>query len=159
MEKTVQGLLDFARPPQMNRVCHDLRASVAGAIDLVEGLAAKHSVAIRRDFPECEARINADPGQLHQVFVNLLLNAIEAMPSGGSLQISVEKDNPSPGTNRVVFSDSGPGIPQNVMERLFEPFVTGKRSGTGLGLAVSSRLVKDHGGQLTAANGLAAGPS
>jgi two-component system, NtrC family, sensor histidine kinase HydH len=157
MEKTVQGLLDFARPPQMHRVCHDLRASVTGALILIEGLAAKKSVVVHRDLPECEVRVNADPGQLHQVFVNLLLNAIEAMPSGGNLQISVEKDSPSPGTHRVVFTDSGPGLPANILERLFEPFVTGKPSGTGLGLAVSSRLIKEHDGQLSAVNGFTGG--
>ena len=80
MEKTVQGLLDFARPPQANRVRHDVRATVSGAIQLTAGLAAQHNVTVCSKLPDGPVEVNADPAQLHQVFVNLLMNAIEAMP-------------------------------------------------------------------------------
>jgi signal transduction histidine kinase len=152
MEKTVQGLLDFAGPPQTNRVRHDLRATVNGAIQLTAGLANQHEVVVHANFRDEPVAVNADPAQLHQVFVNLMMNAIEAMPRGGNLQVSVATNGDSQSTCRVTFADSGPGIPAEVAERLFEPFVTSKRNGTGLGLAVSGRLVQEQGGQIRAEN-------
>ena len=157
MEKTVQGLLDFAGPPQANRVRHDLRATVNGAIQLTAGLAGQHNVAVCSSLPDGPVEVNADPAQLHQVFVNLLMNAVEAMPKGGRLQVGIQRNGVRQDACRVTFTDSGPGIPANVADRLFEPFITSKTNGTGLGLAVSGRLVQEQGGQLTAANSPAGG--
>jgi signal transduction histidine kinase len=152
MEKTVQGLLDFAGPPQANRVRHDLRATLTAAIQLTAGLASKHGVTVCSKLPDGPVTVNADPAQLQQVFVNLLMNAVEAMPQGGSLCIGIEPHGSQQDVCSVTFVDSGPGIPTQVAERLFEPFVTSKTNGTGLGLAVSSRLVQEQGGQLFAEN-------
>jgi two-component system, NtrC family, sensor histidine kinase HydH len=96
--------------------------------------------------------VDGDPEQLHQVFVNLLLNGVEAMPDGGELRVAMQCVNAADLVGRVSFSDSGNGIPESIMQRMFEPFVTGKERGTGLGLAISRRIVKQHGGTLTAAN-------
>jgi two-component system, NtrC family, sensor histidine kinase HydH len=96
--------------------------------------------------------VEGDPEQLHQVFINLLLNAIESMPQGGSLSVAAQCDGGSNGQCRVLFSDSGPGIPPSVIGKIFEPFVTSKERGTGLGLAVSRRIVEEHGGKLTGVN-------
>jgi signal transduction histidine kinase len=152
MEKTVQGLLDFAGPPQANRVRHDVRATINGAIQLTAGLANQFGVAVCSKLPEGPVEVNADPAQLQQVFVNLLMNGIEAMPQGGSLRVAIELGSAHEDMCNVRFADSGPGIPAQVAERLFEPFVTSKKNGTGLGLAISSRLVQEQGGQLTAEN-------
>ena len=157
MEKIVQDLLDFARPPQVNPVRHDLRATVYGAIQLTAGSANHGNVSVHCRLPEQEVHVDADPAQLHQVFVNLLLNAIEAMPAGGTLDVSIDESSARGNDCRVVFADSGPGIPPHVIERIFEPFVSGKKNGTGLGLAVSRRLVQEQGGQLSAVNGPAGG--
>jgi two-component system, NtrC family, sensor histidine kinase HydH len=96
--------------------------------------------------------VEGDPEQLHQVFVNLLINGIDVAGDGGELHVSVEVGPPSPQTCRVIVRDSGSGIPSAVLERIFEPFVTTKERGTGLGLAISRRIVQEHGGTLTAAN-------
>ncbi len=157
MEKTVQGLLDFAGPPQANRVRHDLRATINAALQLTAGLAGQHGVAVCSRLPDGPVDVNADPAQLHQVFVNLLMNAIEAMPRGGSMQVGIQRGGERQDGCRVIFADSGPGIPAEVADRLFEPFITSKTNGTGLGLAISSRLVQEQGGQLTAGNGAAGG--
>jgi signal transduction histidine kinase len=152
MEKTIQGLLDFARPPRMQRVRHDLRDTLHRALNLVEGHSRQQGVEVRRDCPEGSVVVDADPEQLHQVFVNLLLNGVEAMPEGGELRIAIQRvDGPAP-LARVVFCDTGTGISEAVMQRIFEPFVTSKDRGTGLGLAISRRIVEQHGGRLTAAN-------
>ena len=83
MESTIQGLLDFARPPELHRVAHDLRTTVQRALNLVEGRAKQQDVAISERIPNSPVVVSGDPEQLHQIFVNLLLNGIEAMPQGG----------------------------------------------------------------------------
>ena len=152
MESTIQGLLDFARPPDLHRVAHDLRTTVRRALNLVEGRAKQQNVAIVEKVPNAPVIVDGDPEQLHQIFVNLLLNGIEAMPQGGSLAVAVETDDAVRRVCRVSVSDSGDGIPQPILDRIFEPFATSKEHGTGLGLAISHRIAKEHGGVLLAAN-------
>ncbi len=157
MESTIQGLLDFARPPVLHRVSHDLRTTVRRALNLVEGRAKQQKVAVIEAMPNAPVIVNGDPEQLHQIFVNLLLNGIEAMPQGGSLIVRVEPDNAGNGMCRISVSDSGDGIPQPILDRIFEPFATSKEHGTGLGLAISHRIAKEHGGELLAANRIEGG--
>lgn len=152
MESTIQGLLDFARPPELHRVAHDLRTTVRRAINLVEGRAKQQNVEIVEKMPNVAVIVDGDPEQLHQVFINLFLNGIEAMPQGGSLAVAVNADDPVRRGCRVSVSDSGEGIPQPILDRIFEPFATSKEHGTGLGLAISHRIAKEHGGVLLAAN-------
>jgi two-component system, NtrC family, sensor histidine kinase HydH len=152
MEDTIRGLLDFARPPRMQLVCHDLRDTLYRALNLVEGYAKQQAVIVRQECPSSPVMVDGDPEQLHQVFVNLVLNGVEAMPDGGELQITIRRVDGTNDLAQVSFRDTGIGIPESVMQRLFEPFVTGKERGTGLGLAISRRIIQQHGGQLTAAN-------
>ena len=88
----------------------------------------------------------ADRDQLRQVFWNLLLNAVQAMREGGTLAIETQR---APESVEVTVRDTGPGIPANILPRLFEPFVTSKSGGTGLGLAIVRRIIEDHGGRIT----------
>lgn len=149
METTIQGLLDFARPPKLQRAFHDLAQIVRRAVNLIEGKARQVGVSIVTHFPASPVWVNVDAEQLHQVCINLLLNGIESMPAGGQLEIYVDLDDDADRA-RVRFADAGEGIPESVLPRLFEPFVTSKAHGTGLGLAVSRRIVVNHSGQLTA---------
>ncbi len=149
MEGTIQGLLDFARPSELHRVPHDLQMPLRRALNLVEGRARQQNVTVVKESPDTPIMVNGDPEQLHQIFVNLLLNGIEAMPQGGALDVAIQTGG---GTCRVSVSDSGTGIQQRILERIFEPFVTSKEHGTGLGLAVSHRIAAEHGGILLAAN-------
>jgi two-component system NtrC family sensor kinase len=95
------------------------------------------------DIPE----ITADPDRLRQVFMNLLLNAVQAMPEGGKIVVSTEFDKDG-GLIKATFRDTGTGIPREEQEKVFEPFFTTKRpgEGTGLGLAICARLLEEHGG-------------
>jgi signal transduction histidine kinase len=89
----------------------------------------------------------ADPMQLRQVFMNLLLNAVDAMKDGGDVGIKTRFDAATQSV-RVELSDTGRGIDAAVMGKLFQPFFTTKSKGTGLGLAISKRLIEDHGGKI-----------
>lgn len=156
MESTIQGLLDFSRPPRLNRTRHDIRESLRRAMNLVAGRSQQQHVEILAKLGDNPLFVDADPEQLHQVFVNLLLNGLESMPGGGTLQleaVSVETKN----AIQVSVRDEGAGIPDEILKRLFEPFATSKDRGTGLGLAVSRRIVTDHQGTIQAANDRAGG--
>lgn len=152
MEETIQGLLDFARPPRLNRVRHDLREPVRRALNLVEGRALHEGVSVTSQMGNSALLVDGDPEQLHQVFVNLLLNGIESMKPGGTLDVTVMATPHDQGRCQVIVADRGGGIPAERMDRIFEPFVTTKERGTGLGLAVSRRIVHEHGGSIVAAN-------
>jgi signal transduction histidine kinase len=151
METTIERMLDFARPPRMNRARHDLGEIVRHSLHLIETRAQHARVELFIDIPPAPLEVYGDPEPLHQVFSNLMQNAIEAMPGGGTLRVTVEPCEEG-GSCRVVLADSGPGISPEVMKRIFEPFVTDKARGTGLGLAVSHRIVRDHEGLLLASN-------
>lgn len=151
MESTIQGLLDFARPPKLQRARHDVQEIVRRAANLIEGNARQNRVILVTHFADTPVWVNVDAEQLHQVCVNLLLNGIESMTAGGAFGIHVEADEATV-VARVRFEDSGTGIPENVLPRLFEPFVTSRDRGTGLGLAVSRRIVLNHSGRLLAEN-------
>jgi two-component system, NtrC family, sensor histidine kinase HydH len=152
LERTIQSFLDFARPPVMRRVLHDVRLTVRRAVNLIEGRANQLGITISLAFPDLPVLINGDPEQLHQVLVNLLINGVEAVQQGGKINVAVEAADGPDNTCRITVSDSGPGIREAILPKIFEPFVTSKERGTGLGLAVSLRIVAEHNGMLAAAN-------
>ncbi|MBL8815019.1 MAG: hypothetical protein JNL58_03235 [Planctomyces sp.] len=150
MESTIQGLLDFSRTPALNRVRHDLRETLNRSLNLVDGRMRQQSIELSCAVSLEPLWMNGDAEQLNQVFVNLLLNSIEAMPDGGRLRVAARKRGD--GMAEVIFTDSGDGISTEILPRLFEPFATTKERGTGLGLAVSNRIVTEHGGRIVAEN-------
>jgi two-component system sensor histidine kinase HydH len=152
MERTIQGLLDFARPPQLRRVRHDLRNTIQRAINLVDGRAKQQGVTVNISTPAAPLIIEGDPEQLHQLFVNLLLNGIDSMQGGGLLSVRLEEGVPGKDYCRLTVADSGQGIPPAILDRIFDPFVTGKEGGTGLGLAITRRIVDLHRGKIYAKN-------
>lgn len=147
METTIQGLLDFSRPAEPQRKLHDICQTVERATNLIAGRAEKQHVASKLDLGHRPLLINGDPGQLHQVFVNVLINAIEAMPNGGVLRVVADSDAKKQQIS-IQIHDTGDGIPPDLLPRLFEPFATAKERGTGLGLAISRRILEEHGGTI-----------
>jgi signal transduction histidine kinase len=149
----IKNLLNFARPPQPHFMLADLNAVVDGAVSLAQRhplfKTRDDSVTIGKDYAENLQRLLADPLQLQQVILNLLLNAAEAMPGGGTVTARTFTDN---GVLGVSIGDTGHGIGDQLMARIFQPFFTTKAKGTGLGLAISKRLVEQHGGSIKAEN-------
>ena len=145
----VSKYLDYARPqaPELRPV--DLNASVRAALDLVGKSALGASIALDARLAEGLSTVRADAGQIHQVLVNLLLNAVQAMPDGGTVEIATWAEAEGA---VVEVRDHGGGLPDVPVERLFEPFYTTKAAGTGLGLHVCRRIAESHGGRLDAAN-------
>ena len=150
IERSLQTFLDFARPPRLERSRHDLVEIVERAINLVRGRAVRQSVSIRYDRPIHSVQAEVDGSQLQQVLVNLVLNSLDVMPAGGQLEVGLQYG--SRGVPTITVRDSGPGIDAGILSRLFEPFLSSKETGLGLGLVVSKRIVEEHGGTLRGGN-------
>lgn len=150
MERSLQRFLDFARPPRPERRPLDLRLVVGRVLTLMQTRATRQSVAFAYRRPDLPIIVEADEDQIQQLILNLVMNALDAMPSGGSLECCIEQTPQDFLELRV--SDSGPGIPVELLPRLFDPFISTKETGIGLGLAVSFRIAENHGGNLSAEN-------
>jgi len=144
-EKIIGSLLEFARPRPPTRRKVDVNDVVREALSRAP---IPENVEVLSQLDERLASILADPDQLCQIFGNVIINAIQAMPEGGRLV--VKSDIGSPEWVFVSFSDTGVGIPQEMLERLFEPLFTTKAKGIGLGLAIVKTLVEGHGGTIEA---------
>ncbi|MFC1526068.1 PAS domain-containing sensor histidine kinase [Candidatus Latescibacterota bacterium] len=144
INEIVEGLLSFARPPKTKREAVRLRDVVAAAVNLVSTMAGKAKVQIRSQCKVERDVLQGDRDQLIQVFVNLLMNGIQAMPQGGELTIEVSR----PGRLRVEIGDSGEGMTPEQLEKAFDPFYTTKEKGTGLGLPICYGIVRGHGGDI-----------
>ncbi len=147
IERTVANLLNFSRQRGISTEPTSVNHNLRHVAELVAYQARKSGVEVRFDLDPAEPQVLADHNQMEQVFLNLMLNAIQAMPDGGVLTLrSRERD----GKVIAEVTDTGRGIPTEVRERIFDPFFTTREvgEGTGLGLAVSDSIVAAHGGTI-----------
>ena len=149
LAKVVTELLDFVKPvpPMKNQV--DLHAVARRAASLLSVEAANRGVTIDVAEPAPAVVVPCDADQIHQVCLNLLMNALQASTRGGSVHVSVESRGE---TAALIVRDRGNGIPADIANRLFEPFTSQRDGGIGLGLAIVRRIVRAHGGEVTARN-------
>lgn len=150
LERSIQMFLDFARPPQIEKRTFEVRQVLEQIAQLLEARAERQGVRIERRFPDEPSLLQADVGQIRQVVLNLLLNALDAVPRGGTIRLELRKE----GGNWLALSvaDSGCGLPAGLGEQIFEPFVSTKETGLGLGLSICKRIVEAHEGAIHAAN-------
>jgi signal transduction histidine kinase len=150
----VRNLLNLARTYELRRRSVNLPKLLTETLELVQPNADRDHVEIEKNYNGI-GQIEADPNLLQQVFLNVLSNAIQSMPQGGKLRIQChETTRDEIPFASVGVSDTGSGIPPEHLENIFDPFFTTKEvgHGTGLGLAVSARIVEEHGGWIEAAN-------
>lgn len=142
---TVRRMLDFYRPNASSFQKMELAEELQYVLALMSKQMMEAGVHIRVDFQGRIPPITAVASQIQQVFINLILNAADAMPEGGTLTITAR---PVPGGVELLFQDSGGGIPKDKQASIFEPFFSTKDGGTGLGLTVSYNIITAHGGVL-----------
>jgi two-component system nitrogen regulation sensor histidine kinase GlnL len=151
----LEQLLELTRPPRLKLAAVNVHRLLKEVLTLERAAASAEALTVRLSFDPSLPDVWADEAQLRQVFLNLVKNALEAMERAGTLTISTRMETDfhlrNPGRERgqflsVEIEDTGPGIAPEDCERIFAPFFTTKASGTGLGLAVSQRLVRQHGG-------------
>jgi two-component system sensor histidine kinase HydH len=145
LNRSISELLDYARPNMMNITRFNLDELVGRAVMLVRTDADSVAVSITERYGCGERQIEGDQDKLTQVVLNLCLNAIQAAESGGTLVISTSC---SRSMTRIEISDSGCGIRADLKEKVFEPYFTTKHDGTGLGLAMSAKIIADHNGSI-----------
>jgi two-component system sensor histidine kinase HydH len=153
LECLVQSILDFARPPRVEKRSFVVQEVLEQAVLLVSGQAHSRGVQIKGLWPHTPVRIEADDGQLRQVLLNLLLNALDATPRDGTVTVELAPDADAPDWLVLRVLDTGCGFPPDLLPRLFQPFTTTKAHGLGLGLSICKRIVETHGGSITAGNG------
>ena len=154
LNQILRDFLAFARPPKPNRQPTTLTIIIEEVVLLLREQIAKEKIRVKREFFPHLPDIRVDRALMKQVFLNLFLNAIQAMPGGGEIVISVQEvSDPEKGETggrflQVRLKDSGPGIPPQDLERIFDPFYTTKPHGTGLGLSVVHQILREHEGRI-----------
>jgi signal transduction histidine kinase len=146
-QKIVCNLLNFARESEANITPLDMQRIVSESVNLVANQVRMAKIKLETAFDRDLPHVHGDEQMLKQVFVNLMLNAVDVLPPGGLIRISVRKHQEH-GYLTVEVQDNGPGIPEHIQPRIFEPFFTtkGREKGTGLGLSVSQGIVRKLGG-------------
>ena len=154
----IRGLLDFSRPKKPQKRPANLCAIIEECFSLVEDRALFHNIEVARDYADCLPDVVVDRAQMQQVFMNLIVNAAEAMGGTGRLSVTTGSDVERE-VIQIVFRDTGHGIGEADLGRIFDPFFTTKEvgHGTGLGLAISFGIVKEHGGTIAVESELGEG--
>lgn len=149
-----KGLLSYCRPSPTRRIELDISAPIREALAMIKQRANETGIIIEDRLPEKLPPVNANADEIQQVFLNLFLNALDAMPNGGTLRIATSTaENNDIGRGRLLaieVQDSGTGIPDDLKDQIFEPFFTTKEEGkgTGLGLSICAGLIRSHGGTI-----------
>jgi PAS domain S-box-containing protein len=165
LNELLKTFFSFAKPQKLNLVHCEIKAIINEIIPfLIKEIAEKGIRFIETYHPQLP-KIKVDKNQMHQVFLNLFLNAIQAMPNGGELKIQVNPvissslDGPKKNFIQIVVSDTGIGIPTNIVQKIFDPFFTTKPRGIGLGLSITYQIIKKHGGTIKVESKLEKGTS
>jgi two-component system sensor histidine kinase HydH len=143
----ISAFLDFAKPKEPKLVNCNLGEILEKTLLLLSPQAKTLGVEIRKEIPQTLLQVSVDPDQMRQAFTNLGVNALEAMPQGGVLKVTVLEN--AKGEIVLRFSDTGKGIPKEVQSKVFDPFFTTKDGGTGLGLSIVHRIITQHGGNIS----------
>jgi signal transduction histidine kinase len=141
----IERLLNFSKPYYTKAEKVNLKEVIEEAIKLATLQTQKSDIQFSKKL--LDVYVKGDKNALIQLFINLILNAIEAIENKGKITIKIIPLKRK-GNMKVIIKDTGKGIPEEIMDKIFEPFFTTKEKGTGLGLAVSYRIIQDHGGKM-----------
>lgn len=146
LNRSISELLDYARPQTLQKAVVDIHSLLYKAVSLLAIDAEAAGVLMVTDFTESLPVVRVDEDKLNQVFLNLLLNAIQAMEDGGQVGVSTARCTAG---IRITVCDTGCGIAPDNLAKVFDPYFTTKPEGTGLGMAMSAKIVEEHGGSIT----------
>ena len=147
----IQELLEFSRDREPKKMPYNLNDIIEKSLSILENELRLQHIRVEKQLVGGMKNILLDENQIEQVFVNILLNAVHAMKESGLITVQSVMDN-ARHIARVMITDTGCGIPEEHMPRIFEPFFSTKPKGTGLGLAVSYGIVQNHGGNIQVAS-------
>jgi len=150
LAQTIDDYVGYVGKEEPAQVLADIRDVVAELAEFFEPQAARSSIALRVERPDAPLNCRTDPNALKQALLNLLINAQQAMPSGGVLTIRMARAGSSA---KIEVIDTGPGIPPEILPRIFEPYFSARPGGTGMGLATARRVISRQGGTLEVETG------
>ena len=154
INEIIEGLLSFAKPSTLHIEELNLETLIEQTVNLVSTTVKKKNIIISCVFNTPDRILSADPSQLKQVFLNIIMNGIQAMESGGNLTVTVDMKRTEAFASKpkttfyIVFEDTGEGIPREYIDHIFDPFFTTKKEGTGLGLSISYGIIQQHHGDI-----------
>jgi len=151
LNKVVTSFLDFARPQKSNLEINQIVPIIDRTLQITNMEISKNHIKIYKNFQKNLPPVMVDAEQMHQVFLNLILNAIGAMPNGGKLEIKTDiRENVEKNIKlmEISFRDTGCGISEDAINKVFNPFFTTKQEGTGLGLAIAHKIIENHHGAI-----------
>lgn len=154
MERSINSLLDYARPEKGEPKHLVLQDSIRRVLQLIQGQCEARQVRVVLDLPEEDVRISGDEAHIQQLLLNLCLNAMDAMGTGGKIDLRLRQ---SLDEAELTVTDTGPGICEEIMDHIYDPFVTTKVNGIGLGLGICRRIAEAHQGRLEGFNSAGGG--
>ncbi len=145
LDRVVQTLIDFSRPVELDLAVHDLRSIVTSVLTLAEPDLAQRSVYVRSTLPPSPVPVREDADMIQQALLNVLLNGAQSMAEGGELHVELRQNSQEA---HLRVRDQGCGIPRDTLGRIFNLYFTTKRDGTGIGLAMTYRILQLHNGSV-----------
>ena len=142
----IKDLLDFANPRELHLQPRNIISVIENAANMIKARCEQNKVTINKKYDRNIPEIKIDEKWMEQAFLNFLLNAIDAMPNGGTIEIAVA--NKAGKLLEITFADTGMGIPKENLKKIFDPFFTTKEKGVGLGLSLVYQIIRDHNGNL-----------
>ncbi len=156
INRIVNDLLNYARPRKIKLIKTDIPSLVDEIVYSLSSVLGEQHVTIKKDFCQIPL-VEVDPEQIRQVLLNIVMNAVEATPKGGTVEITIRTNENQEA--EIEVSDTGRGIPEKILPALFNPFFTTKEGGTGLGLSIALRIVTEHNGRIKAKSKITGGAS
>ncbi len=147
LEKILNNITDFGKPSKPEKIDTQICEVMENTCMLMENYFQEKHITLQKRYETGIPEVPVDPTQIKQVFLNILMNAVEAMPDGGKLDVNIESVNES---IKIYIIDAGKGMQHGVLQNIYDPFFTTKPSGTGVGLSVSLKIIEDHGGTIDA---------
>ena len=147
LEKILNNITDFGKPSKPEKIDTQICEVMENTCMLMENYFQEKHITLQKRYETGIPEAPVDPTQIKQVFLNILMNAVEAMPDGGKLDVNIESVNES---IKIYIIDAGKGMQHGVLQNIYDPFFTTKPSGTGVGLSVSLKIIEDHGGTIDA---------
>ncbi|MDW7679716.1 MAG: ATP-binding protein [bacterium] len=155
MENFLENFLNFARPPEPDFEVIDVNQVIAKTLNLLSPQIISKNIKLIENFSNDNTTVYGDKDQLQIVFMNILLNAIQAISAEGTIKVESKNTRNTLRIQdifQIVISDNGTGVPAEIMKSIFDPFVSSKKTGTGLGLSIAYQIIHIHGGWIDASN-------
>jgi signal transduction histidine kinase len=149
LNRIITDFLSYAKPNPPNKILCRINEILEKNIHFLNPQIESQGYTITISIPDNFPELMVDPSLMYQVFLNILINSMQAMPSGGEIQVELEtKDEQA----LIIFKDKGPGIAEELMQKIWDPFFTTKETGTGLGLGIVRNIIEAHNGQVRIEN-------